>query len=282
MKRISIPVPDLTEQQLIAEFLNEKCSEIDSLTADIDKQIETLQEYKKSVITEAVTKGLDPNVEMKDSGVDWMKVIPNEWGITKIKYIAEIYGRIGFRGYTQQDLVNEGEGAITLSPSNLGNMKVDYTDCTYLSWYKYNESPEIMIHDGDVLLVKTGSTYGKASLVSNLPSKATINPQLVVFKNLRINNRLFTYLLLTDLFLDQCELAVVGGAIPTMAQSKILNFYIPQIPLSCQEDIVSYLDVKTSEINALVDSKRKQLDTLVQYKQSLIYEYVTGKKAVPT
>lgn len=281
MKRISIPVPDLTEQQLIAEFLNEKCSEIDSLTADIDKQIETLQEYKKSVITEAVTKGLDPNVEMKDSGIDWMKVIPNEWGITKIKYIAEIYGRIGFRGYTQQDLVNEGEGAITLSPSNLGNMKVDYTDCTYLSWYKYNESPEIMIHDGDVLLVKTGSTYGKASLVSNLPSKATINPQLVVFKNLRINNRLFTYLLQTDLFLDQCELAVVGGAIPTMAQSKILNFYIPQIPLSCQEDIVSYLDVKTSEINALVDSKRKQLDTLVQYKQSLIYEYVTGKKAVP-
>ena len=131
--------------------------------------------------------------EMKDSGIDYIGTIPSDWSLTKIKFCADIFGRIGFRGYTEQDLVDyEEDGAITLSPSNFHDMKMDYKKCTYLSWKKYEESPEIMIDNGDVLLVKTGSTYGKAVYVTDLPKEATINPQLIVFKNIKINNKLFS------------------------------------------------------------------------------------------
>ncbi|MCM1358118.1 MAG: restriction endonuclease subunit S, partial [Prevotella sp.] len=102
--------------------------------------------------------------KMKDSGIKWIGEIPKEYKISKIKYVSDIFGRIGFRGYTEKDLVDgEEEGAITLSPSNLNNMKMDYTKCTYLNWKKYEESPEIKINNGDVLFVKRGSTYGKSA-----------------------------------------------------------------------------------------------------------------------
>ena len=98
--------------------------------------------------------GGDVMREMKDSGIDYIGYIPKTWTLTKIKFCAEIFGRIGFRGYTEQDLVDyEEDGAITLSPSNFHDMKMDYKKCTYLSWRKYEESPEIMINNGDVLLV---------------------------------------------------------------------------------------------------------------------------------
>ena len=112
---------------------------------------------------------------------------------------------------------------------------MDYKKCTYLSWKKYEESPEIMIDNGDVLLVKTGSTYGKAVYVTDLPKEATINPQLIVFKNIKINNKLFSYILQTKMIKIQTELAVVGGTIPTMSQEKIYNFILPEIPESEQQ-----------------------------------------------
>lgn len=116
-------------------------------------------------------------------------------GMIRLKYVVDIFGRIGFRGYTEQDLVDENEGAITLSPSNIQNMKMDYSKCSFLTWQKYYESPEIKIKNGDVLFVKTGSTYGKVGYVENLPMEATINPQLVVFKNISMNSKLLFYML---------------------------------------------------------------------------------------
>lgn len=282
MRSITIPMPSLKEQKHIADFLDEKCSEIDSLVADIQSQIETMEQYKKSVITEAVTKGLDSDVEMKDSGIEWIGEISKEWGVTKIKFCADIFGRIGFRGYTEQDLVDyEEDGAITLSPSNFRDMKMDYSKCSYISWKKYKESPEIMINNGDVLLVKTGSTYGKSVYVYDLPQEATINPQLIVFKNMEFDNKLFAYILQTKIMEIQSELAVVGGTIPTMSQEKIYNFVIPDIPKAEQHRIANFLDAKCLEIDAIINDKKEQLNILNDYKKSLIYEYVTGKKEVP-
>lgn len=276
-----ILIPSIPEQQRIVKYLDEKCTEIDILHADIEKQIETLEEYKKSVITEAVTKGLNPDVEMKDSGIEWIGKTPNNWKTSKIKFHVNIKGRIGFRGYTEQDLVEEGEGAITLSPSNFNNMKMDYSHCTYISWLKYDESPEIMIKNGDTLFVKTGSSYGKACFVEKLPMEATINPQLIVFKNINIDEKLFSYIMQANFVKYQSELAVVGGTIPTMSQNKIGNFSILIPTENEQSEIVKYLDCKCSEIDGVISAKREQLETLEQYKKSLIYEYVTGKKEVP-
>lgn len=282
MKHIDIPVPSINEQEKIAVFLDTKCSEIDALYSNIEQQIATLEEYKKSVITEAVTKGLNPDVEMKDSGVEWIGDIPKEWMKSRIKYIASIFGRIGFRGYTTEDLVDEGEGAITLSPSNIINMKITYDKCSYISWDKYYESPEIAISNNDIIFVKTGSSYGKSAIVEDLPLEATINPQLIVFKQIKYDKSFFMYILQTEYIKYQVEQIVSGSTIPTMAQEKIKNFIIVLPPLLEQQKIVLFLDDKCSEIDALIKEKKEQLTTLEEYKKSLIYEYVTGKKEVPS
>lgn len=280
MKHIDIPVPPLLEQKKIADYLNKIVLEIDALHSDIENQVEILEEYKKSVITEAVTKGLNLDVEMKESGVKWIGKIPKNWEISKIKYHASIKGRIGFRGYTEQDLVDEGEGAITLSPSNFNNMKMNYSHCTYISWLKYEESPEIMIENGDTLFVKTGSSYGKSCYVEKLPMESTINPQLIVFKDININKKFFSYIVQSNYIKYQSELAVVGGTIPTMSQTKIGNFYIIIPNKDKQIEIVSFLDRQCSEIDCAINNKKEQLEVLEQYKKTLIYEYITGKKEV--
>ena len=196
-------------------------------------------------------------------------------GMVRLKYIVEIFGRIGFRGYTEQDLVDENEGAITLSPSNIQNMKMDYSKCSFLTWQKYYESPEIKIKNGDVLFVKTGSTYGKIGYVENLPMEATINPQLVVFKNIKMNSKLLFYMLQMSLVKDQCELAVVGGTIPTMSQVKIGNIYIPLLCENEQQKIADFLDRECGKIDGLKADIQAQIDTLEQYKRSIITEAVT-------
>ncbi len=102
--------------------------------------------------------------------------IPHDWELKELHEILSLFGRIGFRGYNATDLVAEGQGAITLSPSNMRDGAMDFTKCTYISWNKYEESPEIKIFENDILMVKTGSTYGKTALVEHLPSPATITP----------------------------------------------------------------------------------------------------------
>lgn len=220
-------------------------------------------------------KVCDDMREMKDSGIEWIGKIPTDWKISKIKYVAKMFGRIGFRGYTEQDLVDKDEGAIALSPSNFKDMKMNYSKCSYISWNKYYESPEIMIKNGDILLVKTGSTYGNSCIVCDLPKEATINPQLLVFKNLSIDKKFFFYSLQIDYFQALCELAVIGSTIPTMSQSKIGNFQIVLPPISEQNAIANYLDKKCAEIDKLTADIKTQIEVLESYKQSIITETVT-------
>lgn len=275
-----IPIPqDLPTQQRIADFLDRKCAEIDELAALQETMIAELKRYKQSVITEAVTKGLDPDVPMQDSGVEWIGEIPEGWSVGRIKNVASLFGRIGFRGYTSDDLNKDGIGAITLSPSNMLPMSMDYTNVTYLSWKKYEESPEIKIQNGDLLMVKTGSSYGKVSFVDNLPREATINPQILrIVPN--IHSKYLGYFLQTTYFSFQVEGGVVGGTIPTISQEKINNFRVILPPLSEQRAIADYLDRKCAEIDELIAIKQQKIEALKEYKKSVIFEYVTGKKEV--
>ncbi|RHX67438.1 restriction endonuclease subunit S [Lactobacillus delbrueckii] len=281
MKNITLIFPPKLEQQQIANFLNRKTTEIDGLIGKISAEIENLKQYQSSVITQAVTKGLDPNVQMKDSGIKILGSIPNTWKVGCIKYVAEIFGRIGFRGYTNEDLVGEREGAISLSPGNLSNGRLYIDKCTYLSWEKYYESPEIMINKHDIILVKTGSSFGKVAWVDDINYQMTLNPQLVVLKNIKINKKFLFYALETPLFMMQAEEAVVGGTIPTMSQTSISNFKIVLPSETEQYQIVNYLDQKVAQIQKVIKSKQQQIDQLAEYKNSLIFEYVTGKKQVP-
>ena len=276
----SITIPPKLEQQLIADFLDHKTAEIDGLIDKINTEIDTLKQYQSSVITWTVTKGLDPSVPMKDSGIKTVGTIPTKWKIGRIKYVAKIFGRIGFRGYTNADLVGEKEGAISLSPGNLSNGKLDLNKCAYLSWKKYYESPEIMINEHDIIIVKTGSSFGKIAWVDTIDHEMTLNPQLVVLKNIKISKKFLFYALGTPLFKRQAEETVVGGTIPTMSQTSISNFKIVLPSKSEQQKIVDYLDQKVSQIQKIIESKQQQINQLTEYKNSLIFEYVTGKKQV--
>lgn len=213
--------------------------------------------------------------EMKDSGIEWIGEIPNDWSVSRIKYIADIFGRIGFRGYTKADLVDEGEGAISLSPSNINDMDMSYEKCSYISWKKYYESPEIMVKEGDVIFVKTGSSFGKSSFVSDLPMKSTINPQLIIFKNIKINSKLFAYYIATKYIRAMSDLVVVGGTIPTMSQEKIKNFPVLIPPNVSQSLIAKFLNDFSLNIDATAEDIQKEISLLEDYKKSVITEAVT-------
>ena len=169
--------------------------------------------------------------------------IPQNWKWIQVGDIVEVFGRIGFRGYTKNDIVESHCGAITISPSNIiGNGKTDFADCTYLSWEKYNESPEIMIENNDILVVKTGSSYGKTGIVTELPEKATINPQIAVLKYVLCIPGFLNYVMNSTLAKRQFEEFVVGAAIPTFSQEKLASLIMPLPPLPEQKRIVEKLE----------------------------------------
>lgn len=273
-------LPPFVEQQAIVAYLDRRCSEIDKAIATQQKRIALLQELKQSIITHAVTRGIHPDVPLKDSGVEWIGKVPEHWALVRIKDICRIYGRIGYRGYTEKDLVSEGEGAITLSPSNLQGGKMNYSKCSYLSWQKYYESPEIMIFNNDIIFVKTGSTYGKCAIVENLPMEATINPQSIVFKNIKCNAAFLNYMLLSDVIQIQVKNSVVGGTIPTIAQDKINNykFVLPLLPE--QQEIVAYIDDQLLNVDMQITKAERQIELLQELRQSMIIEAITGKVKV--
>ena len=163
--------PSLYEQRKIADFLDSKCAEIDALTADIEKEIEVLEEYKKSVITEAVTKGLDPNAEMKDSGIDGISTVPKDWNVSRLSYECYIRARLGWRGLKADEYVDEGYAFI--SAFNIQNGKLVWAPLNYITKERYDESPEIKIQIGDVLIVKDGAGVGKSARVDELPMGET-------------------------------------------------------------------------------------------------------------
>lgn len=198
-----------------------------------------------------------------------------QWSKVKIKDIASIFGRIGFRGYTKSDIVKEGFGAISLSPSNIVNGNLNYDNCTYISWDKYEESPEIKIEKNDVLLVKTGSTYGKTAIVLDVVNPMTVNPQIVIFKNIKISNLLFSYILKHRNFQNQINEIVVGGAIPTLSQKQIENFeiFIP-IDNAEQKQIAKAL----SNVDELISNQEKLIEKKKAIKQGVMQELLTGKK----
>lgn len=205
-------------------------------------------------------------------------MIPDDWEVNLIGNVSEIFGRIGFRGYTVEDLVDEGFGAITLSPSNIQNGKMDFSNCSYISWKKYDESPEIKIANGDILLVKTGSTYGKSAIVKNLAKKATINPQFVVIKKTKCNNELLGYLIQTPIVQEQIEASIVGGAIPTLSQKQIASF---KIPLSKSIKEQQRIAKALSDVDALISTTEKLIQKKKNIKQGTMQNLLTGKKRLP-
>ena len=271
-----VVLPPFAEQQAIASYLDYKVGQIDATIKEKEAMLEELKAYRTAIISETVTKGLDKNVEMKDSGIEWIGKIPKSWAVVKLKNIAKVNGRIGFRGYTTSDLVVEGEGAYAIGGKHITNCVLDLSNPDFISWTKYYESPEIMVHKGDILMAQRGS-LGKTALVREDIGNATINPSLVLLNNISIDNVFLYYFLVSSSSLTYIELLNTATAVPMISQNQIENMFVPIPPVAIQKEIAALLDKKTTEIDKSMKLTSSQIDDLKSYKSSIISEAVTGK-----
>lgn len=278
LSNLVIPKANPTEQLSIVQFLDYKTSKIDHFIANRQNQIELLKEQKAAIINKAVTKGIYPNAKMKDSGIEWIGEVPEHWCVSKVKFVAKVKGRIGFRGYTVDDLVEEGEGALTLGATHINkDGGIDLSKPVFINWRKYYESPEIMVEKDDILVVQRGSV-GIVGIVYTEIGYATINPSLVVLKKVRMNKHLLFLQLRSKIIKEAIVTIFNETAVPMLSQNQISNFNI-LLPLSNeeQEDVIRFIKSETSTIDTLITKYQKQIDLMQEYRTALISQAVTGK-----
>lgn len=273
-----LPLPPKGEQIAISVFLDSETAKIDALIEEQRCLIALLKEKRQAVISQAVTKGLHPHAPMKDSGVEWLGEVPAHWEVKPVKSLAALAGRIGFRGYTTADLVDEGEGAVTLSPSNIVSGEISYQKCTYISWEKFEESPEIIVEPNDIVIVKTGSTYGRVGYFGpKTVPPTTINPQLLLLKRVRCKPEFLFHSLNAPHVQSLIRVNNTGGTIPTVTQEFIGNLDIPVPPENEQLLILKALDDKTAGFHNLIADAENALILLKERRAALISAAVTGK-----
>ncbi|WP_418358877.1 restriction endonuclease subunit S [Shewanella basaltis] len=289
IKASPITLPSLKEQTAIANAL----SDVDALLSELENLIAKKQAIKTATMQQLLTgktrlpqfafysdiNSTEDAVEGKRKGTKPSELgeIPEDWDVKNIGSLCTIFGRIGFRGYTKADIVSEENGVISLSPSNIKYGKINYTNCTYITLAKYHESPEIKIFNNDILLVKTGSTFGKVAIVKNLPREATLNPQVVVLKNLKCDPDYLASMMQFKLIQDQINDTIVGGAIPTLSQKEVANYVLPAPSIDEQTAIATIVSDMDNEIQTL----EQRLSKTRQIKQGMMQELLTGKTRLP-
>lgn len=269
LMNLLIIIPPLDEQKKIADFLDKKVSEIENLIDDTKKLIEKYREYKQSIITETVTKGLNSNVEMKESGIEWIGQIPKHW---KIKLVKELFYNVNNKniGVKEKNLLSLSYGKIIqkdiykndgLVPANFNNYNI----------IKYD----------DIVLRLTDLQNDKKSLrVGHVREKGIITSAYITLRPISNYSTRYYYFLLH--FYDICKYfyGLGSGVRQSLSFEEVKKILVLFPPLNEQEEIVKYLDDKCSQIDNIIEEKQLLLEKLEAYKKSLIYEYVTGKKQV--
>lgn len=271
-----VPLAPYTEQQSIADYLDETCSKIDEIIAEAKASIDEYKELKQSVIFEAVTKGLDKNVEMKDSGVKWIGEIPATWDVLRIKDIGA--ARNGLT-YSPNDQVDSGKGTLVLRSSNVQNGQIVFDDNVYVN----KDIPDnLMLDEGDILICsRNGSRrlIGKNAIVPE-SGKYTFGAFMMVLKPFNDNKKYIHWILNSGVFGYYLPMFFTS-TINQLTRENFRNMQIPYcMDVNVQKDIVEYLDKKCELFDSLITEKESLINDLEAYKKSLIYEVVTGKRRV--
>lgn len=263
---ISLSLPPHDEQIQIAEFLDKKCAEIDGITKDLQEQIDTLENYKKSVITEAVTKGLNPNVEMKSSPIAWAKSIPSHWKYMPNKYIMTKIKKI-CPVHNDEDIISLSMNGVVVRDLDAGG-KMPATFNGYQFVYPGNLLMCLFDYDVTPRCIGYIKNYGITS------------PAYSQFKMNRNNfaKYYYYYYLMIDNTKELLHLA--KNLRHSFTEDELGKIYAIVPPIQEQKEIANYLDNKCAEIDEIIKSKKEQVEIIEEYKKSLIYEYVTGKKEV--
>ncbi len=272
--KMVFPLPPLQEQHQIVEFLDEKTELIDKLISTKERKITLLKEQRTTLINQVITKGLNPNVKMKDSGVEWIGEIPEDWDFGKLKYFTTL---VTDGSHFSPEVIDEGRFYISVTDITKDN-RINFDDCKKISNESFEElerngcRPQI----GDILVTKDG-TIGRGCVVNDLNDFVILSSLGLIRVKPQHSNKYFLYYLLSGLNIDQMYSHIRGSGI-TRLTIKLINDLIVVIPtISEQHKIVEYLDSNTKEIDDLVQLEQKKIDLLKEYRQSLISEVVTGK-----
>ena len=280
-RAISVPLPPEDEQERIVEFLDKKLDDVDRLIGNVQTQIEKLKAYKQSLITEVVTKGLDSTVPMKNSGVEWIGEIPEKWSVVPLKSKFSFGKGLPI---TKDDLVEEGIPVISYGQIHA---KWNTGVTTHENLLRYvNESylesnSSALVKKGDLIMADTSEDRDGCGNCAYIDIDETVfaGYHTIILNALNSeNNKYFAYLFLTDNWRSQIRKAVSGVKLFSISR-RILGCVSVLVPNNA-EDIVNYLDAKCAYIDRLIAIKQAKIEKLEQYKRSLIYEYVTGKKEV--
>lgn len=277
-------------QQKIADFLDKKCEEFDSVIAKKEMLINKLEEAKKSLISEVVTGKVKviekengeygiikrEDHEMKDSGVEWLGMIPKEWGTSKIKYNTYVKGRIGWQGLKSDEFIEVGAHLVT--GTDFKSNSINWETCYRISEERYKEAPAIHLRNGDLLITKDG-TIGKLAIVENCPEQAVLNSGVFVTRCLNLDylTKFMFYILDSKMFSTYIDINKTGSTIVHLYQETFVKFSYPLPNLNIQKNIIKYLDEKCSQFDLTIGKQKESIEKLKSAKQSLISEAVTGK-----
>ena len=263
-----IPIPPLSEQSKIAAYLDERCAGIDKVLATQEKRISLLQELKQSEIKQAITHGLNPNVTMKDSGVEWIGMVPKHWEVKRIKYTGTFGNGLT---YSPNDVCEEG--VLVIRSSNIQGGKLTFEDNVFV-----NEAPsDLMVKKGDIIIC---SRNGSAALVGKScyideDINATFGAFMMRYKP-SINTKYGSYLFQTTI--GNYKGLFATTTINQLTKDMLSQMFVPVASENEQAEIVKYLDRRCGDIDKEVDLVTKQIELLREYKQSFILEVVTGKR----
>lgn len=275
---VYFPKPQYKEQHKIADYLDSKCAQIDSIIAKQEAIIEKLKEYKLSVITEAVTKGLDPDVEMKDSGKEWFGRIPNDWECVISRFVLQNVGDIN---HYMPESVDEGYPYLMIRDLKDVTSEIDFESCKRISLEDYTElRKKIQPRNGDVIFARY-ATIGTVCYVDTnddfLVSYAcvTVKPDRI-----KLDGKYLYYFFKSIAFSEEANQYINSNTQGNIGIEALYRTRITVPSLYEQKEIISYLDEKCAEVNNITTNIRKRIGKLKEYKKSLIFEVVTGKREV--
>jgi type I restriction enzyme S subunit len=269
--------PDYQEQERIAEYLDKHCAKLDKIIADLERQIELLQKYKKSLITETVTKGLDKNVEMRDSGIPWVSQVPSKWEISKIKYCVSSMTDIDHYMPSDEDT----EYAYIM----IGDLKekislIDFDELKHISYSDFRKLSSKSKPSPDDVVFARYATIGTVCYVDINVDAVVSYGCLTITPNEKTLGRFLYYYFKSNAFAEEAQGVINRNTQGNIGKEGLGTLRIPLPSLEEQKMMISFLDSKCKKLDYVFEKKQYQLSKLRQLKASTIYEYVTGKKRV--
>ena len=276
------PLPPPPEQAAIVRYLDHVDRRIRRYIRAKQKLIKLLEEQKQALIHQIVTRGLDPNVRLKPSGVEWLGDVPEHWAeAIKIKYVSSLKGRLGWQGLKAGEYTSEGPYIV--SSAHFRNHKINWEICPHVTQERYKLDKHIQLARGDILLMKDGAAMGKLAFVDELPGLACLNSHLLLFRPLAKNGEItylsqfMFYYMQTECFQSYVQVNGTGATFLGISQESIGNHTVRLPPISEQTAVVEYLNHETADLDTATASANRQIDLLREYRTRLIADVGTGK-----